>query len=76
MKLSEYLQQQDKRVNALESTDMEDLNTIARIKKLYNDLKVTQVIRVSVASYHTCSNTLLCSPSLINTTSFDRVTFY
>ncbi|WP_026478265.1 hypothetical protein [Alkaliphilus transvaalensis] len=76
MKLSEYLQQQEKRVNALESTEMEDLSTIARIKKLYSDVKVTQLVKVTYITYKPCSTTLMCSPTLNNTTSFKRETFY
>lgn len=71
MNLSEFIQNQNARVSALENVEFDDEMTIARIKKLYPGVRILQRIRVAKAQYKTCSTSLMCSTGLKNTISYE-----
>lgn len=55
----------DKRVSALEISNLDDSAGISRIVKNYNNVKVTVTITTNIHQYKVCSDTLLCSDTLI-----------
>lgn len=65
MKLTDQIYDLSRRVTALENTDLDSKETIVRIFKFYEKITIKQTIRISRHQYPICSESTICSESLI-----------
>lgn len=65
MSLTEKLNGMNKRIGALESKGLDENAGVAKITKIYGNVKITATITASLHQYPVCSETTICSESLI-----------
>ncbi len=75
MKLSELIQDQNSRVGALENEDLDDSMGIAKITKVYADVKLHQQVKVTRATYNLCGPSFICSPTKKNTSNYEELIY-
>lgn len=63
--LTSVLSGSNSRINALENQDFDDNSGIAKIEKQINGFKISIVVNAVIHQYHICSNSLICSSSLM-----------
>jgi hypothetical protein len=63
--ITEKVSALDKRVGALENSDFDDTAALARIVKQYDNVKISMTLKVDLHQCKVCSETLLCSDTLI-----------
>jgi hypothetical protein len=56
-KLSQQINDLNKRVGALESTDFDEAAGVARITKIYGNVRITTKITVRLHTYRKCGDT-------------------
>lgn len=64
MKLTEQVAVLSKRVDGLESNDLDENAPIARITKIYGDIKITATIKTFFHQYNFASENLYVSDNL------------
>lgn len=64
-KLTEQLSSLTGRVNALETSQLDDNAPITQIFKIYEDLGIQVKITASIHQYNICNTDLYCSEELI-----------
>lgn len=74
MNLSDFLQNQESRVGALERSDSDENLLIPKISKFYEGVRVVSKVAVTKAEYYTCG-LLMCSENQRNTTRYSK-TYY
>lgn len=57
MRITDQLNSLGKRVGALESVDYDESAGIARIVKMYGNIRITTTIRAKVHTYRKCEDT-------------------
>ena len=64
MKITEQVAKLSKRVDGLESNDLDENAPIARITKIYGDIKITATIKTYLHQYNFSSENLYASENL------------
>lgn len=70
MKISDQVNQLTKRVGALESADFDDAAGVARIVKVYGNVRVTMAISANLHEYRKCGDTNPIYPAICAADSY------
>lgn len=70
MKLTDQMTDLSKRVGALESTDYNDAQTVARITKIYGNIRITMTITAWLHEYRKCGDTNPLYPAVCGTDTY------
>lgn len=63
MSLTAQISDINKRLNALESADLDENVSISRISKIYHGVKITAVIKTKLHTYNLCGISNICGPN-------------
>lgn len=63
--LTDILSNSNSRIGALENDDLDEASSIARITKIYGNVKVTVTVVASIHQYPICNTTTICNTTLI-----------
>ncbi|MGF9711710.1 hypothetical protein [Paenibacillus naphthalenovorans] len=70
MKLTDQVNDLSKRIGALESEGFDESSSVARITKIYGNLKITMKIKAWLHEYRKCGDTNPIYPATCGTDTF------